>query len=624
MGKRDYDQQILKRIEKSIDGLLPIGSLIALIGVFNVYLTGRNVFLAVFDVAFSVILLLLFAFRRRIQPAHKIAAICSLIFIMAFLSLYLTGIISIGPQLLILCSILVVGFFSNQISALYAYSKALILILFVLLVQFGHLNYDGAYAAVSNDAKNWYMPVILLILLDVVLILVIDAIKRYLIASIKTSDGHEARILQLAFYDPLTNLPNKAKVIDAYQGKVIKDAVVIHFRIDGFSMMNTIYGNQRTDEYIIALAEHLKARETIEQHIARLGGNEFLWIMQGLSLQQALDRYEALTSELRQLETGQYARSILAFYAGYLVVSHEGASLETVLEETAIALEQAKIKQAVFPLPYDRESERQFIAQEGLKSALTKAIQDKGFKIYYQEKVDTKNLKVMGVEALARWEITPSQFVSPGIFIPLLKKINATMEFDLMITELVFKEYHLLRQKYAHPLTVSINISPLSLITDPFIDGLFALTDLYEMDSKYVYFELTEDAFFESFDDALNGIERLKSKGFKIAIDDFGSGYTALSYIFKLKFDELKMDRSFVNQLAQSPVNRAILKTVIDLREVVDFTIVAEGVETTSECELLQQMGCWQVQGYLFSKPLPFKAIEMKNDTLKESKDTTL
>lgn len=612
MTGRDYNHQILKKIEKSIDGLLPVGALVALLGVINVIINDRNPILAWFDIVLALSLVGLFTFRKQLMPVYKIGVICGLLLITGFLSLGLTGIISIGPQLIILCSVLVVGFFSIRTSVIYSVIKVIILICFVILIRLGWLIYDGPFANASNETRNWYMVVVLMTLIDVVLILVINAIKRYLIASIKTSDGHEVKILQLAFYDPLTNLPNKAKIMDTYQGKVIKDAVIIHFRIDGFSMMNTIYGNQKTDDYIIALAEQLKAHEVVEDHIARLGGNEFIWIMQGLPLQQALANYEALTSTLKLIETRQHARAILAFYAGYLVVGHEGASLDTVLEQTAIALEQAKIKQAIFPLPYDRESEKQFIAQERLKSALTKAIKDKGFMIYYQEKVDTKNHQVFGVEALARWEIEPNQFISPGIFIPLLKKINATMEFDLMITELVFKEYELLKQKYAHPITVSINISPLSLITQTFIDEVLALADRYEMDSKHVYFELTEDAFFENFDDALNGIERLKSKGFKIAIDDFGSGYTALSYIFKLKFDELKMDRSFVNQLAQSHVNRAILKTVIDLREIVDFTIVAEGVETLSECELLQQMGCWQVQGYLFSKPVPYN-----------SKDTT-
>lgn len=485
---------------------------------------------------------------------------------------------------------------------------------FVLLVQMGWVTYTGPGAILSNDSKNWYMIVLILTLLDLVLMLVVNSIKGYLIALIKTSEIHVKRIYHLAYYDALTKLPNKSKLQDTFQHQAVTNAMVIQFSVEGLSTMNSIYGTHKTDGYLQELAKELLGRQHSEDHLARVSGNEFLWIMTGDSESTGLQRYRQLIGAMQEFERHQHTRLILSYISGYILVK-EALSLAEILDRTAIAIEQAKLQGKTEPQPYNLESQQHFLEQERLKVALAKAIRERQFTIFYQEKKDTKHHRTLGVEALARWSEEGLGFISPGVFIPLLKKINATLEFDLMITELVFSEFSRLQSKYHPNITVSINISPLSLITQSFIDQVIALSEVYSTPPRSIYFELTEDAFFESFEEANLGIEQLRAQGFKIAIDDFGSGYTAISYIFKLQFDELKMDRSFVQQLATSDVNHAILKTLISLRDTYQYAIVAEGVETQSECDLLQAMDCWQVQGYLFSKPMPCEENEVQDES---------
>lgn len=605
MVDRNYHQEIMKRIVSSIDKLLPIGSLIALLGIVNVILTGRSLYLAYYDLALSIGLFLLYLFRKNIGPELKIALISALILFLGILSLILTGIIGIGPQLLILTSILVVGFFPMGISSLYAMIKAVFLIFYVFAIYMDIVQYQDPYASLSNQISNWYMLVLLLTLLDAVLIFVISAIKKFLIAMIKTSDIHVKKIYQLAYTDALSQLPNKAKLLDYYQRETLKPGVIIHFFIDGLSMMNSIYGTEKTDQYIRYLATLMRTYGKSEHLIARLSGNDFLIIFEETPEDEALIRYQKLVYDLITFELNHHARQILQIHAGYLEITSHDITLSSALEKTSIALEQAKMEKALQPLPYDTQSEKRFLEQEALKSSLTQAIREKAFTIYYQEKVDTQLNQVIGLEALARWSPSDDVFIPPNTFIPLLKKINQTLEFDLMIIDKVFTEYPFLVQKYTSPISVSINISPLSLITQSFVDQVVQLSRKKAIIPNNFYFELTEDAFFETFDAANDGIEQLRARGFKISIDDFGSGYTALSYIFKLQFDELKMDRTFVHQLSESPVNCAILKTLLALQETYHFSIVAEGVETQVECEMLQKMGCWQVQGYLFSVPIP-------------------
>ncbi len=609
-----YNKQILKKINKSIDGLLPVGSLIALIGVLNVYITGRSVFLAIYDVVLALTLISLFFFRKRMPPEYKIAVIAGLLLLLGFLSMWLTGIISIGPLLFVLSSVLIVGFFPYGINALYSVIKSIFLVAFVGLIQFGWLQYGGPYAIASNNPKNWYMVIVMITLIDWVMIFVVLAIKNYLIALIKTSDIHVNKIYQLAFYDALSKLPNKSKLNDAYQNKPLNQGYILQFSIDGLSMMNTIYGTKKTDDFIKYLADVLRQHAQSDNQIARLSGNEFLWIMENTDENQCLSNYKSLVRILYEYQKAQHGRPIIQFKGGYLEVREETTSLESILEKTTIALEQGKLQNQIDPWPYNQESERHFLEQEALKNALIKGIRENVFQLHYQEKVDTHTGKTLGVEALARWNTGSDGYVSPCIFVPLLKTINATLEFDLMITEQVFKEYPKLLDKYHQGLSVSINISPTSIITQSFIDQVIELSYQYKITPERVYLELTEDAFFENLEEANLGIEQLRARGFKISIDDFGSGYTALSYIFKLKFDELKMDRSFINQLSKSPVNSAILKTLVDLSDTYHFSLVAEGVETQSECALLQLMGCWQIQGFLFSRPCPCEDKGVKDD----------
>lgn len=258
-------------------------------------------------------------------------------------------------------------------------------------------------------------------------------------------------------------------------------------------------------------------------------------------------------------------------------------------------------------MSYDSLLEEQFRTDETIKNLLPFAIAQDEITICYQEKTDCDLNKVVGVEALARWISPVLGDVSPTVFVPILEKANLSETFGRMIIQKVLDEYPRLIEKYNPEITVSINISPSHLASIEFTEFVIGEVEKRGIDATRITLEITEDSLIESLDIIAGVLFKLRNFGFKISLDDFGTGYSSLSYLSRLGFDELKIDRSFINQLNEDSRTGMLIRTIINLKDTYGIDVVAEGVETQVQSDILKDFGCNVHQGYLFSKPTPLK-----------------
>lgn len=251
---------------------------------------------------------------------------------------------------------------------------------------------------------------------------------------------------------------------------------------------------------------------------------------------------------------------------------------------------------------YVDSHEKTLLLEQAKKEAyVLKSVDEKRFEIFYQEKHDARENKVVGVEALARLR-DDGGFISPAEFVRTIEESDRIAEFGFLVIELVFAQVKRLYERYG-PIRVSINLSPKQLADYNFLVRLESLVAAYGIRSELIELEITETVLMSNFSELLDIMHAAKNMGFKFSMDDFGTGYSSLSYLSVLPIDVIKIDKSFIDKIATDNAARAIVRSVIDIAREFNLEVVAEGVETEDQLDRLKSLGCHIIQGYLFSRP---------------------
>ncbi|BCS82450.1 EAL domain-containing protein [Anaerocellum diazotrophicum] len=433
---------------------------------------------------------------------------------------------------------------------------------------------------------------------------------------------YEDKLEHIAYYDALTNLPNR-KLFEVKLENLIKKAedgriqgAVLLIDIDNFKDINDLYGHEAGDEYLIAVSkkvlEYLNSI-SLDTFFARVGGDEFAVILHGLiKKEQVID---ITTKILAIFESEIYIEKI----EGYIFTSasigvsfypDDGRNVKEIFRNVDIALSSAKENgkndfQIFMPLMLMKN-----LKKIEIEKSLKKAIDADQFELYYQPVINLTDMEIHSVEALLRWHLTGKGIIPPLEFIPVAEESGLIVKIGEMVIEKAFSDLKEWENKGINYLHMAINLSARQFKTKFFENMIQKLIEKYEVDPKKISFEITETGAVENFDVSLKILSFLCQLGIKFMIDDFGTGYSSLIYLKKLPIGGVKIDRSFISEIEFSKESRAIVEGIILMAHRLDLKVVAEGVETKRELEILKEIGCDFAQGYLFSKPVPKTEIE--------------
>jgi diguanylate cyclase (GGDEF)-like protein/PAS domain S-box-containing protein len=420
----------------------------------------------------------------------------------------------------------------------------------------------------------------------------------------------ESRMAHMAYHDGLTDLPNRAaflqalsQMIEACSGSG-EEFAVLSVDLDGLKEINDVFGHAIGDKVLIEVAHRIQAvaRGGV---VARLSGDEFGLIIDGKQPETgkalAQQLVEAMASEF-QID-GKSVRTGLT--TGISVFPHNGADAASLLANAGAALFRAKAKSRGTISIYEPEMDQQIRDRRVLHQELSVAIRNGELSLYFQPQAKSGRSvaasEIIGFEALARWKHPVRGFVPPSDFIPLAEESGLIVEMGEWILRQACKE----AASWPKPMQIAVNLSPAQFMHGDLVGLVHSILLETGLAPGRLELEITEGVLIEDFDRGLALLRRLKALGVRISMDDFGSGYSSLSYLQAFPFDKIKIDRDFVVNLGRNPQSAAIVRAVIGLGHGLEMSMVAEGVETEQQLSFLADEGCDAVQGYLIGRPLP-------------------
>jgi diguanylate cyclase (GGDEF)-like protein/PAS domain S-box-containing protein len=440
----------------------------------------------------------------------------------------------------------------------------------------------------------------------------------------------ESRMAHMAYHDGLTDLPNRAaflqalaQMIEACEG-TDEEFAVLSLDLDGLKEVNDVFGHATGDKLLIEVSRRIQASAR-GGVVARLSGDEFGLIIDGkqpiTGVLLAEQLAEALSNEF-QID-GKSVRTGVT--TGISIFPHNGADAASLLANAGAALFRAKAKSRGSISVYEPEMDQQIRDRRVLHQDLSVAIKNGELSLYYQPQAKSGQTvatsEVIGFEALARWLHPVRGFVPPGDFIPIAEESGLIVEMGEWILREACRE----AASWPMPLQIAVNLSPAQFMHGDVVNLVHSILLESGLAPGRLELEITEGVLIEDFDRGVALLRRLKALGVRISMDDFGSGYSSLSYLQAFPFDKIKIDRAFVINLGRNPQSAAIIRAVIGLGHGLEMSIVAEGVETQEQLGFLADEGCDAVQGYFIGKPLPigqYPALVGRDTTMEPARKT--
>jgi diguanylate cyclase (GGDEF)-like protein/PAS domain S-box-containing protein len=427
----------------------------------------------------------------------------------------------------------------------------------------------------------------------------------------------EAEIAHLAFYDGLTNLPNRRLLLDRLHHAIAKAArggshgAVLFVDLDNFKSLNDTMGHDMGDRLLEMVAFRLGEVTRETDIVARLGGDEFVILLEelGTDQQQAMGNAAAVAGKVLDALSRGYTLDAHELRStpsiGVVLFGAEHHTINDLLRQADMAMYEAKAAgRATFRF-FDPHMQVALDASATLEADLRYALQRDELRLYYQPVVDNAG-RVTGVEALLRWQHPQRGLIGPGEFIPQAEKSGLIVELGEWVLEAACRQLVCwdASPDSAH-LTMAVNVSARQFRQPAFVDQVLAVLDRTGADPRLLKLELTESMLLTDMDDVIAKMTTLKAHGVGFALDDFGTGYSSLSYLKLLPIDQLKIDRSFVHDMLHTRHASSIVRAIITLAYSMDLAVVAEGVETREQWSALEAFGCNAFQGYLFGRAVP-------------------
>jgi diguanylate cyclase (GGDEF)-like protein/PAS domain S-box-containing protein len=426
----------------------------------------------------------------------------------------------------------------------------------------------------------------------------------------------EKRLLQLANFDQLTGLPNRALLNERFSyafslAQRSRDNLAVMFLdLDHFKNINDTLGHSIGDKFLIEVAKRLKASLRDEDTVSRLGGDEFILVFPGTNS----DGAAMVASKLLEVVSKPYQidehELVGTPSIGIAIYPNDGDNFEDLLKNADAAMYRVKQESRnnfrFFTAEMQSHSERNL----QLVNAMRHALERNEFHLLYQPQVTLSDGHIIGAEALLRWQHPELGLISPAEFIPIAEDSGQIITIGEWVLREAVTQMKAWMDSGLPPMVVAVNLSAIQFRQPNLAELVTSILSEAHLPAEYLELELTEAVAMDDPQIAVNIMDDLFARGIRMSIDDFGTGYSSLSYLKRFKVNKLKIDQSFVRDISEDPEDKAIVTAIINLASSLGMHTIAEGVETASQLAFLRLQGCDEVQGYYFSKPLPSVQFE--------------
>ena len=438
-----------------------------------------------------------------------------------------------------------------------------------------------------------------------------DAANQYLLVlaeNVTEMRETEAERWKLARYDTLTGLLNRASFLDKVD-EFISDRTrfaMLNIDLDRFKSVNDQFGHVTGDQVLKLLGDRLSAEVDDGTFIARIGGDEFVYLITGeglreRALQTAKDVIESIRLPMKVGRMNAYIGASI----GIVVHPEDGENLETLRQHADLAMYRAKQEGKGEPCFFDDEMDAFERDRRKLQTSLRVAIENQSIYLVFQPIVEASTGKVTSLEALARWVDQDRGIIPPDVFISVAEESDLIEELGEQILRMACEA----AKDWPEHLRVAVNLSPRQFLSGRLVEIVQTVLSETGLTPNRLQIEVTESLFIENAEEAFDQLLALKRSGILISIDDFGIGYSSLSYFKTFDFDKVKIDKSFIFEIEKSRAAKAIVNAVVGLAKQLSMKVVAEGVETESQAILLRQLGVSHLQGYLYAAPLSHEEV---------------
>ncbi|WP_243124306.1 EAL domain-containing protein [Clostridium sp. AWRP] len=420
-------------------------------------------------------------------------------------------------------------------------------------------------------------------------------------------------IKKLAYYDQLTNLPNwnlfKKEVEKRIEKKSGDNFSIFQIDLDNFKNINDIFGYEYGDKLLRKTGEVLSQLHL--GMVAKMGGSEFLILKNGYDNKRHLENIaQCMINTISGLWNIDGTETLISVTVGITVYPRDGEEVATLLRNADIALNRTKLIGKNSYKLFEKSMYNEILKKVEMEKELRKAIKNNEFILYYQPQVDMENTKVVGFEALIRWNSPKLGWVMPLEFINLAEETGLIIPIGEWVLKTACSQNKIWKDNgYSYDF-ISINVSPIQLKEDNFAYTVKKVLEETELKPEYLEIEITESVMMESLESNLKVINELKNIGVKVALDDFGSGYSSLNYLKSIPINTLKIDKTFIDGICSDYYEDIITEEIIKLAHRMKLEVVAEGVEEEDQIESLKGKNCNKIQGYYFGKPMPSEDIK--------------
>jgi len=483
--------------------------------------------------------------------------------------------------------------------------------------QIGH--YDGFYSATFSEAEGW---------LEITCAPFQDPHGSIsggiaIVHDVSKRKQAESEVQNLAYYDPLTHLPNRRLLQDRLEhaasliARNKNKGALLFLDLDNFKNLNDSLGHDIGDILLQQVAERLVSCVRDSDTVARLSGDEFVIIIEDLSADkdEVITHIQKVGDKILASLNNPYRLANYTYHCtasiGVTIIRADHASNDDLLKQADIAMYQSKKMGKNTISLFEESMQEEITTRVGMESDLRNALKEKQFSLSYQPQVSHEN-KVVGTEVLLRWLHPQHGLISPLDFIPLAEETGLIVPIGQWVIETACEQLKQWQDiALFKDLQIAVNVSAKQFHQADFVANVMQAVNQYQIKPDNLKLELTESLVLNDIEDTIKKMFALREIGIRFSMDDFGTGHSSLSSIKKLPLDQLKIDQSFVRDIAVDADDAVIVQTIIAMATNLGMEIIAEGVETELQREFLEQHGCYFYQGYLYSKPLPLDEFEL-------------